>query len=64
MDIRLLDDEAPEFAFELIPTPGLAKIKSHAPTRVYLNKELFKEAFLNEGDLISFGNTIIRVGYV
>lgn len=64
MDIRLLDDEAPEFAFELLPTSGLAKIKSLAPTRVYLNKELFKEAFLNEGDLISFGNTIIRVGYV
>lgn len=64
MDISLLDDEAPESAFEIIPTAGQAMIKSHAPTRVFLNEELFKEEYLNEGDQISFGNTIIRVGYI
>lgn len=64
IDICLLDDDAPEKAFEIQSKAGQAIIKNLAPTRVYLNKDLFKEAALNEGDQISFGNTIIKVGYI
>lgn len=64
MDVELLDEEAPEKAFVIEPGPGVAFIKSLAPTRVYLNQKLFDKEPLNDGDQVSFGNTIILVSYL
>lgn len=64
LDLELLDPEAPERAFRILQGPGQAIIESLAPTRVYLNKKLFIKAPLNEGDQISFGQSILRVNYI
>jgi hypothetical protein len=64
LDLELLDPEAPENAFRIVQGPGQAMIESLAPTRVFLNKKLFVKAPLNEGDQISFGQSVLKVNYL
>lgn len=64
LDIELLDEEAPKEAFELLPGPGMVTIKITALGRVTLNNESVNAEILKDGDLISFGNTLIKVTYL
>lgn len=64
LDIELLDSEAPKEAFEVHPGPGMAELKIKAFGRVSLNNKSIDVDFLKDGDLISFGNTLIKVTYV
>lgn len=64
LDIELLDEEAPKEAFELLPGPGMVTIKIAALGRVTLNNRSIDAEVLKDGDLISFGNTLIKVTYL
>lgn len=64
LDIELLDDDAPKEAFELHPGPGMVEIKIKASGQVNLNNKSVQTEMLKDGDLISFGNTLIKVTYM
>lgn len=64
LDIELLDEEAPQEAFELCPGPGMVELKILAKGRVMLNNKTLASAMLKDGDVISFGSTLIRVTYM
>ncbi|KHD87273.1 MAG: hypothetical protein OM95_15510 [Bdellovibrio sp. ArHS] len=64
LDIELLDEEAPKEAFELRPGPGMVELKIKALGRVTLNNKSSDAEMLKDGDLISFGNTLIKVTYL
>ncbi|ASD62055.1 FHA domain-containing protein [Bdellovibrio bacteriovorus] len=64
LDIELLDDEAPKEAFELHSGPGMVEIKIKAAGRVTLNNKSVDAEMLKDGDLISVGNTLIKVTYI
>lgn len=64
LDIELLDEEAPKEAFELHPGPGMVEIKIKAIGRVTLNNKSVDAEMLKDGDLISVGNTLIKVTYL
>lgn len=64
LDIELLDPKAPPKAFELLPGPGMVEIKILARGKALLNNQSIKSAMLKDGDLISFGNSLIRVNYL
>lgn len=64
LDIELFDEDAPKAAFELHPGPGSASLKIKAPGLVTLNNQSVNAETLQDGDLISFGTTVIRVSYV
>ena len=64
LDIELLDEEAPQEAFELHPGPGMVEIQIKAKGRVTLNNKTIDAEMLKDGDLISVGNTLIKVTYV
>lgn len=64
LDIELLDEEAPQDAFELVPTPAGTEIKIKAQGRVMLNNVSKSSEILKDGDLISFGATVIKVSYL
>ncbi|MGZ3768425.1 MAG: FHA domain-containing protein [Bdellovibrio sp.] len=64
LDIELLDEEAPNKAFELHPGPGMIELKITAVGRVTLNNKSIVSEMLKDGDLISFGNTLIKVTYM
>lgn len=63
LDIELLDEEAPEEAFELHAGPGAVEIRIHSH-KVTLNKKSVKSDMLKDGDLIAVGNTLIKVSYL
>lgn len=63
LDIELLDDLAPKEAFELLPQATLAQIKVKSP-RIKVNGKTTDADILHEGDLISFGKTLIKVSYL
>jgi pSer/pThr/pTyr-binding forkhead associated (FHA) protein len=64
LDIELFDQDAPPQAFELLPGPGMVQIKISSMGRVLLNNKTVKAEMLKDGDLISFGNTLIKVSYL
>lgn len=64
LDIELLDEDAPKEAFELHPGPGMVEIKIKSPGRVQLNNRSIDAEMLKDGDLISLGNTLIKVAYL
>ncbi|WII72992.1 FHA domain-containing protein [Bdellovibrio sp. 22V] len=64
LDIELLDEEAPKEAFELHPGPGMVELKNKSPGRVTLNNKSIDAEMLKDGDLISIGNTLIKVSYL
>lgn len=64
LDIELLDEHAPQEAFEIHPGPGMAEIKIKALGRVNINNKSVNAKTLKDGDLISFGKTLIKVTYL
>ncbi|MGZ3773742.1 MAG: FHA domain-containing protein [Pseudobdellovibrionaceae bacterium] len=64
LDIELLDEEAPKEAFELHQGTGSIEIKIKALGRVTVNNISVAADILKDGDLISFGNTLIKVTYL
>ncbi len=64
LDLELLDPQAPDQAFEVIPQGRSCKIKIFDPQKVLINNHSLKEHLLNEGDLICIGNTLIQVSYI
>ncbi len=64
LDIELMDEEAPREAFELLPGPGMVKLKIKALGRVTLNNKAIDAEMLKDGDLISVGTTLIKVSYL
>lgn len=65
LDIELLDEGAPKAAFEVSPGPGdTAKIKILSPGQVTLNNQSLDAETLKDGDVISFGETQIKVSYL
>jgi hypothetical protein len=64
LDVELLDPEAPSLAFEIHPLPGGALFKNLAPKSVSLNKQIIQSENLNDGDMISVGNSQILVSYI
>lgn len=63
LDIRLLDGDAPQEAFEIHPHIGQAQIQLKSG-RVKLNDKFQDLEILKDGDLISFGSTVIKVQYL
>lgn len=64
LDIELLDEAAPEKAFELRPGPGQVDLINQAVGKVSVNNVSVESLALQDGDLISFGNTLIKVSYL
>ncbi|MFP5518622.1 MAG: FHA domain-containing protein [Bdellovibrionia bacterium] len=64
LDIELQDEHAPEEAFRIHAGPRQPFIENLAPTRVQLNKKTFSKEPLNDGDVISYGNSLIKVAYL
>lgn len=64
LDIELQDELAPSAAFELHPQPGSVQLKILTPGRVTLNNKSVDAETLKDGDLISTGNTVIKVQYL
>jgi pSer/pThr/pTyr-binding forkhead associated (FHA) protein len=62
LDIELLDPRAPDKAFELHPGPSMVELRSLSP-RVLLNGQIVESKMLLDGDLISIGETVLRVSY-
>lgn len=64
LDIELLDEDAPSLAFEIHPGPGMVELKVKALGQVTLNNKSIGAEMLKDGDLISVGNTRIKVSYL
>lgn len=64
LDIELWDETTPAKAFEFRPGPGVVEIKVLAPGKVTLNNKPFDAEMLKDGDLISTGNTLIKITYL
>ncbi|HRO68097.1 MAG TPA: FHA domain-containing protein [Pseudobdellovibrionaceae bacterium] len=65
LDIDLLDPEAPDRCFDLIPGPGVALFEDHSQGRLLINEETpGPHQPLSEGDQIRIGGTVIRVRYL
>jgi pSer/pThr/pTyr-binding forkhead associated (FHA) protein len=61
-DVMLVEEKAPNLAFEIIPQDnGSALFKTEHPDEVRLNKESKKSEWLQDGDLIYVGQTILEV---
>lgn len=65
IDIDLADPNAPDEAFEITAGAGVAILKDLSRGKVQVNSQPTQEGhMLREGDLISIGLSVIRVGYV
>lgn len=64
LDIDLRDPQAPDFAFEIIPGDGLAKIKNLCQNKLSLNNNPVETETLQDGDQIRIGETLIKVTYI
>lgn len=63
LDVELLDKDAPSLAFTLKTKGGFVEIENISTAGVMLNNLPFKSDILKEGDLITVGNTVIKVSY-
>jgi pSer/pThr/pTyr-binding forkhead associated (FHA) protein len=64
LDIDLIDPKIPDKAFELLPGPGSVQIRDLSGGKVLLNGKPSDKKFLQEGDVISVGNSKIKVRYL
>lgn len=64
LDIDLLDPQAPELAFELRPGVTMAKIENLCDHHLSINGHPVTNQELQDGDLIKFGRTLIKVTYI
>lgn len=61
LDIALYEDQCPELAFKIMPTPEGAKIVNFDLKTVKLNDSVFESSILVSGDRIKVGESIIKV---
>lgn len=64
LDLELLDPKLPEKTFELLPGPGSVEIRDLTGGQMLVNGRPQKSCFLEEGDVISWGYTKIKVRYL
>jgi hypothetical protein len=65
LDIMLLEEEAPDLAFEVIPNEdGDPLFTTPFPAVVKVNDLGYESRVLYAGDLIRIGKTLIRVGFI
>jgi pSer/pThr/pTyr-binding forkhead associated (FHA) protein len=64
LDVELLDPKTPDLAFDLLPGPGSVEIRDLTGGEMLVNGRPVETRFLEEGDLISIGNTKIKVRYL
>lgn len=61
-ELTLIDPQAPDFAFALVPgSGGECVFSTQHPKRIFINGQNTKKAILNTGDKIKFGDTIIEI---
>ncbi|MCB9027370.1 MAG: FHA domain-containing protein [Bdellovibrionaceae bacterium] len=60
-DLTIFEPEAPALCFELIPTHSGVHFKTNIPDIVLYNGRACEQSLLKDGDLITFGNTAIRI---
>lgn len=63
LDIELLEPACPDYAFDLIPENGQARLVAKAKNTVQINDSYVDSAVLKQGDRIRVGNTVIRVQF-
>lgn len=64
LDIELTDEAAPLEAFELHPVKAGVEIRTPVGGPVLVNEESSLSKVLKDGDLISYGTTLIKVSYL
>lgn len=64
LDIRLLDPQAPEEAFEIFCERDKVYIRDLSHGKVFLNKNVFDLEEIRDGDSLSFGQTKIKFGFL
>lgn len=65
LDIDLIEPEAPELSFEILPGPGAALLRDHSAGKLTVNrKPVGEDQLLNEGDVIMIGSSQIKVRYM
>jgi len=61
-DVLLVDEIAPDLAFEIIPQDnGSALFKTGHPEKVLLNKESEEMKLLQDGDLLQIGQMVLQI---
>lgn len=64
LDIPLHDEEAPELAFKIVPSPEGAKIVNFDLVKVKLNDNVFESSVLISGDRIKIGESVIKILFI
>ena len=64
LDIDLIDPTIPDEAFELRPGPGRIELLDLTHGQVFVNNRPCEMTFLEEGDIISVGQTKIKVRFL
>lgn len=64
LDVILMSPESPKIAFTITPSGPNAKFATESPEKVRLNGQSKKAEILQEGDLIQFENTTLRVSFI
>ena len=64
IDINLQDPTVPDDAFELRPGPGSVQLVDLTNGQVLVNNNNDEMTFLEEGDIITVGQTKIKVRYL
>jgi hypothetical protein len=59
-----METQAPEKAFELIPSDGRVLFKTRFPKQVLFNEYPTNETLVSEGDIIRIGNTRILIQFM
>ena len=60
-DLRLLDSDAPELCFEILPSPQGPQFKTSHPEQVRLNGKALSTGYLRHGDQIEVLDNLIEV---
>lgn len=61
LDIALYEQDSPEAAFKIMPTPEGAMIVNFDLSKVMLNDSVFESSVLISGDRIKIGESVIKV---
>lgn len=61
VDLPILEPNAPDICFEIIPTPEGVTFRTNHPTQVTMNGQSEKMTSLKEGDTIAVGETRIEI---
>jgi hypothetical protein len=63
-DLIILEEDAPNICFEILPVEKGALFRTTEPGRVRLNNTVIRENLLKSGDEIIIENTHIRVNFI